>query len=577
MLVRFASILIKIIVGVFLCFAITKTSFASETKLSWQITGVTGEALENVQARLTADKELLEPFQNQADIGRFMQQAPDTIKKAIEPFGYFNSNVTTSIQHEGDTWKLIAKITPGPMIRITQLQLKITGIGANDHEVQLIKKQFALHIGDAFTTNSYETAKEALFNSINNQGFIKANFTHKEVTINPTTNTAHITLTLDTGERYYFGDIKFEKTVYQDAFLKRFITLTPHEPFSNKKLLAIQQSLEKSRYFKEVVLTPEYHQTTNYRVPITVTLSAPKAKKYNIGAGFGTLTGPRLTAGVEYRHLTDTGHSFSAETRLSTTLNSVAAKYYIPGPQPLTDQYLLGVNAQKFIPKNGKSESLEATVGFSRTLPIWQYHLNLNYLDERYSVDKNPATHSDVLYPSLSIGYNRTNDLFNPTSGYALNMTLLGAEKTLLSETRFFQADVKGKYLFSPIPASLFILKGEFGYTLANDLNSLPLSLRFFAGGPSSLRGYQDSSIGPGRYLTLASAEFQYQIYGNWYATIFHDVGNATDHFDEPLKQSSGVGLVYQSLIGPIKIYAARAHGNESGPWRLQFSLGPDA
>jgi translocation and assembly module TamA len=559
-----------------LTLAMSNPVFASALNLKWQVNGVTGDALENVNARLTAEKELHEPLQNQTDIDSFMKQTPATIQKALEPFGYFNSKVTTSIQQETNTRKLIIHIIPGPVIHVTHIQLVITGAGATSAFIHEMKPQFTLKTGDPFTAASYETAKENLFNAISNQGYIKASFINKEVVINPTTNTASITLTLDTGEQYYFGDIQYEKNPYNPEFLKRFITLNKNEPFSSKKLLAIQQSLEKSRYFQAVILTPEYHRTQNHRIPITVQLGTPKAKKYNIGVGFGTLTGPRLTAGVEWRRVTDTGHAFSAQTRLSSTLNSIAAKYYIPGPQPLTDQYMIGVNAQKFVPKNGESESREISIGFSRTLPVWQYHLNLNYLAERFSVDEKPTTNSNVLYPSLSIGYNRTNDLFNPTSGYVFNLTLLGADKSLVSETRFFQADVKGKYLFSPTPVSLIVLKGELGYTVVNDLNSLPLSLRFFAGGPSSLRGYQDSSIGPGRYLTTATAEYQHQIYGNWYGAIFHDVGNATDHYDEPLKQSTGAGIVYQSLIGPIKIYVARAHGIETGPWRIQFSLGPD-
>jgi len=554
-----------------------KTLFAADLTVNWQITGISGTALENIQARLTAEKQLHEPFQDQTAVQNFLDQAPFHIKKAVEPFGYFNSKVTTSVQHRSNTWTLNANIIPGPLVKVSQINIKIIGPGATDAVTQRAKSKFALKIGDPFTTLAYEAAKEKIFTSITNAGYIKANFTQKEVTINPNTNSATIMLELNTGEKYYFGNVTFEKNVYDTRFLNRFITFKTNEPFSSKRLLATQQSLEKSRYFQQVVLTPDYDAIKNHRVPITVTLSAPKAKKYNIGFGFGTLTGPRLTAGVEYRHLTDTGHSLSAQTRLSPILSNVAAKYYIPGPQPLTDQYTLGVSAQKFLPKNGKSESVDASIGFSRTLPIWQYNLNLNYLDERFSVEKNPAKHSNVLYPSITIGYNRTNDLFNPTSGYQLNFKAQGATKTLLSKTQFFQTDIKGKYLFSPTPASLLIFKGELGYTVVNDLNSLPLSLRFFAGGPTSLRGYRDSSIGPGRYLTLASAEYQHQVYGNWYATVFHDVGNATNHFDEPIKQSTGLGVVYQSMIGPIKIYVARSDGADNGPWRLQFSLGPDA
>ncbi len=77
---------------------------------------------------------------------------------------------------------------------------------------------------------------------------------------------------------------------------------------------------------------------------------------------------------------------------------------------------------------------------------------------------------------------------------------------------------------FSPTDDSRVILRTDLGYTAVHDFNDLPLSLRFYAGGSQSVRGYEYQALGlpdGGRYLVVGSAEYQHQIYGNWNAAVF--------------------------------------------------------
>jgi translocation and assembly module TamA len=42
------------------------------------------------------------------------------------------------------------------------------------------------------------------------------------------------------------------------------------------------------------------------------------------------------------------------------------------------------------------------------------------------------------------------------------------------------------------------------------------------------------------------------------------------------LERSVGVGVVWQSPVGALQLYVARAISKKGKPFRLQFSLGPD-
>ncbi len=135
---------------------------------------------------------------------------------------------------------------------------------------------------------------------------------------------------------------------------------------------------------------------------------------------------------------------------------------------------------------------------------------------------------------------------------------------------------MKGKYIFSPTNNSRVIFRGDWGYTVVDNLNQLPLSMRYFAGGIGSVRGYPYSSIGPGKYLQVGSAEFQHKIIGDWHGAVFYDVGNASNEFNSNFKRGDGLGLIYQSFIGPIKLYVGRGLSNPGKPLTVEFSIGPD-
>jgi translocation and assembly module TamA len=113
----------------------------------------------------------------------------------------------------------------------------------------------------------------------------------------------------------------------------------------------------------------------------------------------------------------------------------------------------------------------------------------------------------------------------------------------------------------------------------------VPPSLRFFAGGDQSVRGYDYQSLAPedrsgrrtgGRYLAAGSLEYQYGIAEQWRLASFVDRGNSFDSLDQPeLKRAVGLGVRWISPVGPIRIDLARAL-DDGGGLRLHFSMGPE-
>ena len=109
--------------------------------------------------------------------------------------------------------------------------------------------------------------------------------------------------------------------------------------------------------------------------------------------------------------------------------------------------------------------------------------------------------------------------------------------------------------------------------------------MRFFAGGDESVRGFGYNTLGPkdelgnvigGSNLLVASLEYERWLRGNFYGVVFADAGNAFDDLDVDPAAGAGLGLRWQSPVGPLRIYLAHPLNKSDRSVRLHIRLGAD-
>lgn len=563
-----------LIIGIVLLSA-ANTAFAS-VGVKIVIHGLEGAELKNANSRISTLLTYYRQNGDQSNVTDIAKRGPEEIKQALQPFGYYKATVRVSSGYAEDKRVYTYTVTKGPALRITHLSVNVVGEGRNNYKIHVASNAIPLKANQVLTTIDYEKAKSDLLNAANGEGYIKANFSKASIVIDLKTYQSTVTLSLDTGRRYYFGNTLFEPSEYASAFLYRFLNYHVGEPYNSDKVANLEQSMSESSYFDTVSIAPHIEQANDQSVPITIQTSLPKSQRYTMSLGYGTFTGPRIATGVSFRRVTNTGQHFDMNLQLASVLSIFSAKYYIPGSNPLTDNWLFGTDYKVFDPKNGQSESVSALFGFIKTVKRIRTSLTMNYLRERFDVQKEPERHSHLLYPNLTLSYVKTDDPVDPTYGYSFNVMAQGASDRIFSTNSFAQTDIKGKVLVSPLSFAKIIVRAEVGYTVVEDLNRLPLTMRFYAGGMNSIRGFPDSSIGPGRYLQTGSIEYQNKLYGQLYGAVFYDIGAASNHFGTPVNKGVGVGLVYYTVVGPVKIYLGRAISKKSQPYDIEFSLGPE-
>lgn len=553
----------------------THAACETTTNLQYVLSGLDEDAKKNVMARFANFLKGKGPHFTTQEIVHFYKEAPSEIKKGIAPFGYFNPTIHSVLLKRGPSFIAYFNVRPGVPVRIKSLAITITGMGFDTAALKSVVKELPLKEGAIFNVPHYSEAKLKLFETAKEEGYLKASFENK-ILIDKHQHTAQIIIHLKTGHRYYFGHFFFETHPYAESFMQRFLYLCPGSVFRSRKLLKNQEDMEKSYYFKRVVFRPEIDQARHYQVPVYAQLFAPKPLKYSLGLGYGTFTGVRVSAGLSLRHLGEYGEHLEAQLRLSSILGVIGVNYYIPGANPLTDEWVVGANYKKFNPKYGKSDSITFTGGYNTRFDKLRLNTSLNFLYERYYAFRPPSIHAHLLYPRFYLTYINADNIITPHQGIMLSFDLDLGAKPLLSTTSFIKTTIRGKAVVSPFGFCRIIGRGALGVVAVKNLYRFPLSMRYFAGGINTLRGFPDSSIGPGKYLDIGSLEYQQRLKGDWYAALFYDVGSASNHFHSPINRGAGVGVVYDSIIGGIRFYVSRAISKRGMPHSVEFSIGPE-
>jgi translocation and assembly module TamA len=579
--------LLKKLSILFICIGCTANA---DILLTPNVSGVQEPAQNNITSTLNvAIQDLPQPIEaSQAQ--NFYDYSHDTVYDSIAPFGYFQPKIQKNLIKAGEKWQLNYNIMPGPKTHLIAIDFHITGEGAKEPGLQTLTPPF--HIGDVFLSENYENFKTHLIDEANALGYIKANFSRHEVLINRKKNTAIIYLTLDTGPRYYFGDLSFSPSPLNRKFLNRFVPFKQGETYSSSKLYQLQTDLTNSNYFKSVSALPNLNaDDPQHQIPVNVKLKMRPRQEYILGAGYGTDTGPRATLGSNWNYVNQYGDRFNTLLRISQVQSTALAKYIFPGSHPLTDQYNLNASIQTNSINQGSSNLKQVGAGYTLSRGFWQRNFNLSYQVERFSFFDNPYQISHLLLPGIGTQYLKSNDPLFPTEGYRFNVNLIAAKEGVLSDTNLAQTKVSTKWIHSFTPKQMILLRGDFGYTAVHDLNKLPLSLSFFTGGAQSVRGYSYNAMGPGRYLLVGSAEYRYRVKENWYAATFFDMGNAFNNFPtarhatwqsridayyQLLERGAGVGVVWKSPVGPMELTLAKAMTTPGHPNRVQFNMGAD-
>jgi translocation and assembly module TamA len=549
-----------------------------------EIHGVDAEQRRNVMQFLSIAQPLADDEPAEWRVRALHARAPDEIRNAMQPFGYYHATVEGTLEPAAPGWRAVYHISPGPPVRIARVDLVLRGPGADDPAFRGVADAPPIREGEPLHHERYEQTKRALQDLAAERGYFDARFVEQTLRVDPQANRADIVLHYDTGPRYRFGPVRFEQTGgLAPDLLARYVDIRPGEPYRRSALLALQKALSDSEYFQQVEVRPERDRAVDLAVPIRVTLTARKPDRYSIGLGYGTDTGVRGKLGWERRLARARGDRLAVEVVGSEIHSTVDLRYLIPVGDPRTDRVTYFAGWTDAHPEFSDSQVGKAGASYTHMRRGWRETWSLTYHDEKFRVGATDG-HSALLIPGGHWLYLAADKPLAPSRGWRATFELRGAAEALASDVSFVQARAHAKLIW-PLGAGRVIARGDLGATSVSRFEDLPATLRFYTGGDQSVRGYAYNTVGPrdalgdvigGKHLAVGSLEVEYPIVGKWSGAAFYDVGRAYTDTDEPYAEGAGFGVRWRSPIGPLRLDVASALSRPDRPWRIHLVVGPD-
>lgn len=552
--------------------------------LSVSVKGVREKLYDNIVARLKIALISRKTDISLPEIQRLHKQASGDIAEALAPYGYYSVQVNKSLSCDESNCRAEYIVTPGKAVIVHFVTLQVTGAGDMEPFFQEAIKQFPLHPGDVLDQVLYEEGKKSILTRAMLHGYIHARFTEHELVVYRKKQQADIRLILDTGSLYRFGATTSSQDILSPQLFQHFIPYLQGDVYSYRLLDQLQSDLYSTGYFSRVVVKPQFSEIHERQIPVVVGLLPAKRNQYSLGLGYATDTGANVSLLWKNRILNKYGHKPSLNLQFFDQGSRIKAGYDIPVFDPRYDVLNLGIQSIVDNWQETSSKLLSLGISANHNTPKNQYGIGVEYRKEHYQIGVTKGD-AELLMGSSNWNYVLADNRIHPKDGVRIGGTVKGAHRAFLSSTNFLQFSVSGKAIVTPVDKWRFIARSTFGATVMESIDDLPPSLRFYAGGQQSVRGYAYRELGPkdasgavigGRYLFVGSMEIERSLSSLWSLAAFYDVGNAFDDINADLKHGAGMGLRMNMPFGQIRMDVATALSTSDHPFQVYLSVGAE-
>jgi translocation and assembly module TamA len=569
--------------SVVLCGTLMAPQLAAQPRPALEIEGGTDEQARNIRLVTAVENRRCELSPRRE--APLLRDLEDKALTALRALGFYEPALELEFERTETCWQVRILLEPGPPTLLTGIDIRISGDGAEDPNFKTIIDDPQLPLNTAIRHDRYDALRDRLARVASENGYFDAFFLMARLEINREDRTATARLHFATGERYRFGEIRIEQDILSDEFVARLLPFSRGDDYATARVILLQRNLAGSRYFQNVQVRPLIEEREDGEIPVSIRTEPRKPTAYEVRIGLSTDLGPRAGLALDRRYANTRGHRFNSELELSSRRSSLGAAYEIPLNDPLRERLnLFGTIRTESI---DDADSDRFQIGAERIVVLrsgWQATTGLRYEYERFALS-NPTQTSKLLIPSVRIHRSKTDDPLWTRSGYRAEATVQGASRQLGSSENFFQTRLSGKWI-EGLGSGRVHIRADAAATLSSDFDRVPASLRYFAGGDNSVRGYgfqrlspraEDGRIVGGRYLLVGGVEWDHPIGTTpLLGAIFIDAGNAFDELSAyNAKHGYGVGLRWRSPIGPLRLDLARAPDSEDR-FRIHFTMGPD-
>jgi outer membrane protein insertion porin family len=413
-----------------------------------------------------------------------------------------------------------------------------------------------------------------------------------------------VTIRISKGNLVHVNRVNIKgNTRTRDRVIRREIQVQEGGILDASAVRKSSERLQRLNYFDEVSVTPEPTVQENI-MDIVVELKEKPTGTFSIGAGYSSVDNLMFMSQISENNFLGKGQRLSLQANLSSS----STQYNLSFTEPrLNDTKLLfGYDLYNWT-REYDDYTKNSTGGSLRfAYPIWEkWHLGWGYgFDDTKLTDVLPTASLGIResldiettsYVRLGLTRDTRNRYIDPSQGSLSSLSVKHAGMFLGGDSSFTKYEASSSWYYPLWKETVFHVKGSLGYVIENEDRKLPVYEKFYLGGMSTIRGFDNGKISPveanelggydrvgGTKMWYANFEYIFPLFkeAGLKGLIFFDTGNVYRDSEnwslDDLRYSVGLGFRWLSPMGPLRLEWGYnldpKEGEKQGLW--DFSIG---
>lgn len=522
-------------------------------------------------ARGRADlKQLMAALYQQARYGASVQ-----ILIAGKPID--EASITTPKLSNDQPIPVSIAVQPGPVFRVGTVNIKATN--APETSPIIRPEDLGLISGEVAKSSVIATAINKVTQRWHSAGFPLADIDKKQVIADHARGRVDVSISVAPGPPAVYGWINVTGSQQlSNHTVAAQSALRPGRRYDPKDLEKARERLRKLDSIESVRIVEGKQVDQQGSIPITIAVTERKPRYVGVTASVTTFDGAEVKATWGHRNIFGRGEQLRLEGGVSQIGSGSLDDLQFDASATLTKPGIFDIDTDMFaqfrIARESNDVFLSDTVlgkiGFTR-----RFNETLSgsvALEGRYAREDNEFGETDQVLVSMPASLTRDtrNNRLDPTHGYRAQVELTPVTD-VYNGTAFLVSDIDlaGYWTMGAAERATLATRLHAGSIVGSTLQDVPATHRFLAGGGSSVRGYEFQSIGTtvdgivvgGLSYASASAELRLRLTETIGVVPFIDAAvvsaNRLPNFSDSVFVGAGLGLRYNTALGPIRVDAA--------------------
>jgi translocation and assembly module TamA len=574
---------------------------AAQIRYKFVVQGLKPVGLEDIFRDLST---LLQDGRNAANAAQVSARADEDVKLAerlLRSEGYYDGIATAAIDtlpNATNSLTVTLTATPGPRYMFGDIAIT----GAPPEPTQFAREALDLKTGAPIVAADVQSAEANIALRLPERGYPFASVGQRDILLDDRDHTGDYSLPLDAGPKARFGAIRTDgDPVFTPGHLSVISRFDPGELYDSRQVDDLRQALIATSLLStnaiEPVKTGRTGEDGTEVVDILVHQTKGPARQLAGSAGYGTGEGIKLTGSWTHRNLFPQEGALTVEAVAGTLQQSLGTTFRRSNAGQRDRSFALGASVarQDFDAYNAQTITLSGSLSRQST-PIfqkrWTWSIGGELIATRETpfetamLDRDKSTYLIAAVP-FQIGYDRSNSLLDPTSGFRISGRLSPEAQKRTGSGGFdgYARLLAEGSAYYPIGEAIVLAgRARVGSIIGAARDDIAPSRRYYAGGGGSVRGFGYQQLGPkdvnndpigGRSLTEFAIEARYR-FGDYGIVPFFDagrVGESSTPSISNMRYGAGIGVRYYTNFGPFRIDLATPIDRQPGESKIALYI----